>query len=57
MTLPMKGSRVSVSILGLDFVVFNDGWTADGFVVFGFACTQVPGLEYYSTNNPNVWVE
>ncbi|MEM1413264.1 MAG: hypothetical protein AAGH15_00100 [Myxococcota bacterium] len=43
--------------LGLTFVAWNDGWTRDGWVVFGFACDQLPWLETYSTNDPRVWVE
>ena len=38
----------------LKFTVFNDGWTNEGFVVFGFSCVEFPYIDAYSTNNPNV---
>lgn len=38
----------------LQFVVFNDGWTNEGFVVFGFNNSEFPKIEAYSTNNPDI---
>ena len=46
--------RNAVQQKGLNFTVFNEGWTDDGFVVFGFSCIEFPYIIAYSTNNPEV---
>lgn len=46
--------RIHILVNNLKFTVFNDGWTSDGFVVFGFSCVEFPKLATYSTNNPNI---
>ena len=37
---------------GLRYAVFNDGWTEDGFVVFGIESVDFPDVVMYTTNNP-----
>jgi hypothetical protein len=44
----------TVGSLGLRFFVFNDGYTEDGAVVFGFGAVEFPELTRYSTNWPHV---
>lgn len=46
--------RNAVQQKSLNFTVFNDGRTEDGFVVFGFSCIEFPYIIAYSTNNPEV---
>lgn len=46
--------RTIIQVKDLNFTVFNDGWTDDGFVVFGFSCVEFPWLAVYSTNNPQI---
>jgi len=38
----------------LSFAVFNDGWTPDGFVVFGIGSIEFPHAVSYTTNNPDI---
>lgn len=40
--------------LGLQFACFNDGWTEDGFVVFGLEAVEFPEVVAYSTNTPDI---
>jgi hypothetical protein len=40
--------------LGLHFAAFNDGWTDDGFVVFGISSVEFPDVVTYTTNNPGI---
>ena len=39
---------------GLQFAVFNDGWTDCGFVVFGIESVDFPEVIMYTTNNPAI---
>ena len=39
---------------GLRFAVFNDGWTDDGYVVFGIESVDFPDVVMYTTNNPAI---
>ena len=39
---------------GLRFSVFNDGYTEDGFVVFGIESVDFPDVIMYTTNNPTI---
>ena len=39
---------------GLRFAAFNEGWTEDGYVVFGIMSIDFPDIIEYTTNNPEV---
>jgi hypothetical protein len=38
----------------LRFACFNEGWTEDGFVVFGIGSVEFPDIVAYSTSNPGI---
>ncbi|MEG3895670.1 MULTISPECIES: hypothetical protein [unclassified Microcoleus] len=40
--------------LGLLFSVFNDGWTDNGFIVFGIESVDFPDVQMYTFNNPEI---
>lgn len=46
--------RARIEADRLHFACFNDGWTEDGFVVFGIESVEFPEIVAYSTNNPEI---
>lgn len=38
----------------LHYHVFNDGYTDDGFIVFGIQSVEFPHIAAYTTNNPRI---
>lgn len=54
--LPNDYSALSAEIRSYDlkFAVFNDGWTEDGYVVFGIESVEFPDIVLYTFNNPEV---
>lgn len=54
--LPADYFALSAEVRSYDlkFAVFNDGWTADGYVVFGIESVDFPDIAAYSYNNPEI---
>lgn len=54
--LPKDYSALSAEVQSYDlkFAVFNDGWTEDGYVVFGIESVDFPDIVEYTFNNPEV---
>jgi hypothetical protein len=46
--------RARIEADRLRFACFNEGWTEDGFVVFGIESVEFPEIVAYSTNNPEI---
>jgi hypothetical protein len=55
---PLADDYVALSLevreYGLKFAAFNDGWTENGFVVFGIESVDFPNVVMYTVNNPAV---
>lgn len=54
--IPMDylGPSDEVRARELRFCAWNDGWTGDGFVVFGIGSVEFPRVEMFTTNNPRI---